>query len=93
MCFVEVNSYMIQEFIGHTLVSSAIVDTINKYREIKDVMGKEEEKKDEQVLTRVLSSSQIFETYSPRRSEIFKRIKVEKNDDDKLDFSIMDDYE
>ena len=111
LCFVEVNSYMIQEFMGHTLVSGAIVDYINKYRDrkraeqekkerrekrkerrekgeiLKDESDSESEKefdKEEQVLTRVLSKSQILETYSPPTNK--------PKFDDTLDFSVMDDY-
>ena len=115
LCFVEVNSYMIQEFMGHTLVSGAIVDYINKYRdrkraeqEKKERREKRREKKlrgekiesesdnesdedeknkfenEQQVLTRVLSKSQILEAYSPPTN------KPKFNDT--LDFSIMDEY-
>jgi hypothetical protein len=103
LCFVEVNSYMIQEFLAHTLVSSAIVDYINKYRdrkreeqEKKERIRKEkkekgeiydesdDEKDEQQILTRILSKSQILETYSPPTTK--PRFK------DTLDFSIMDDY-
>jgi hypothetical protein len=105
--FVEVNSYMIQEFMGHTLVSSAIVDCINKYRDRKraeierkerkkertekrlrgekiESSEEESEESEQEVLTRVLSKSQILETYSP--PPLRPKFK------DTLDFSIMDDY-
>ena len=116
--FVEVNSYMIQEFMGHTLVSSAIVDYINKYRDRKRAEQEKKERKqkkremrekgviveesdseenesdenekesekEQQVLTRVLSKSQILETYSPPTG------KPKPKFNDTLDFSIMDDY-
>ena len=110
LCFVEVNSYMIQEFMGHTLVSGAIVDYINKYRDRKRAEKEKKERRDkrrelrekgvkgedddsesekeidkeEQVLTRVLSKSQILEAYSPPTH------KPKFNDT--LDFSVMDDY-
>ena len=54
--FIEINSKMIQDFIIHTMISSAIVDYIYKLKEVKN----ETEPK-----TRVLSSMNMIESYSP----------------------------
>ena len=68
LCFVEVNSYMIQEFMGHTLVSSAIVDYINKYRDRKRA---EKEKKERQERKR-----------EKRRERREKGLSVEDSDEE-----------
>ncbi len=90
LCFIDINSYMIQEFIGHTLISSAIVDTINKYRLIKD--KDEVKREDEHIATRVISAPEIRE-YSPERKPIFKNVRQVYKEENKFDFSIMEDYE
>ncbi len=92
LCFIDINSYMIQEFIGHTLISSAIVDTINKYRLIKEKDKDEVKREDEHIATRVISAPEIRE-YSPERKPIFKNVRQIYKEENKFDFSIMEDYE
>lgn len=95
--FIEINSVMIQEFILHTMISSAIVDAIYKYKfhnlqreqkEVKDREEKEKEKeeqKEQEILKRVLSKSYMMESYFPNENK--------SSSENLLNFSYMEDYE
>jgi len=85
--FIEINSTMIQEFILHTMISSAIVDAIYKYKfnnKNKEQYGKEQEQEQEQeVLKRILSKSYLMESYIPDASD----------KDNNLNYLYLEDYD
>ena len=93
--FIEINSQMIQEFILHTMISSAIVDYIYKYKFIQnnqkdkkdEKIEKEEDKEQEQeqeILKRVISNPNMMESYFPGFSD--------KKENNELSYFFLEDY-
>jgi hypothetical protein len=87
--FIEINSQMIQEFILHTMISSAVVDYIYKQKDNVDKIEKKENKEQEQeqeqeILKRVISTPNMMESYFPDFSD--------KKENNELSYSFLEDY-
>lgn len=98
--FIEINSTMIQEFILHTMISSAIVDYIYKYKfnqvtvkenkgdKVKENIEIKEEIKEQEILKRVLSTSIMMESYFPDDFTV----NTENRENNELSYSFLEDY-